>query len=326
MSTADHVCWVPSTEADQLTEALWHEAGTLERLKATNNEIMLPNNVVTKIGRANVTKLANRLSVLTGRAIRIATDTTIQALRLMPLSDSNSTAETLNWDKLNHIAQQVKEAVSVGQVEGPGQSEKIPRPMNSWILYRQHHHHAVSEANPSLPNTEISKIIAAQWRDEPAATRLEWQELSEQMKADHARAHPDYQYSPRRPGEKRTRRSRRIRVRTDSVEDLMIETPRGEQRLRDSILGDGPNPWDCNGFVDIDEEFMTILGDHNLLTGMNGIFSMPDQPFSNDEFAAIVDAQANGGPLQKLRWTSLKGDEFGSEFTEAEMENSFAPT
>ncbi|KAJ6032292.1 mating-type HMG-box protein MAT1-2 [Penicillium herquei] len=323
MPTAEHVFWVPSTEADQLSEALWHEAATLERLKATNNELMLPNNVVTKIGRANVSKLANRLSVLIGCAIQLVADPTIQALRLMPVSNSNGPA--LDWAKLNHIATQVKEAVAVGQVECPDRAGKIPRPMNSWILYRQHYHRAVSEANPNLPNTEISKIIAAQWRGEPDATRLEWQELSEKMKAEHARAHPDYQYSPRRPGEKRTRRSR-IRVRTDSVEDFMVDTPRGEQRLRDSILGNGPNPWDCNGFVDIDEELMMILDDHNLLHGLNGIFPAMDPPLSNEEFAAIVDAQVNGESLQKLRWTPLKGDEFGSEFTEAEMEGSFAAT
>ncbi|KAJ5738332.1 hypothetical protein N7493_001487 [Penicillium malachiteum] len=323
MPAAQRLFWVPSTEADQLTEALWHEAGTIERLKATNNELILPDNVVAKIGLANVAKLAKRLSMYIGGTVQLVEDPTIQAVRLMPIFNTNAAA--LDWVKLDHIATQVREAVSVGQVEAPARPGKIPRPMNSWILYRQHHHRAVSDANPNLPNTEISKIIAAQWRDEPDATRLEWRELSEKMKAEHARAHPDYQYSPRRPGEKRTRRSR-VRVRTDSVEDFMVDTARGEQRLRDSILGNGPNPWDCNGFVDIDEEFMMILNDHNLLHGFNGIFPNMEESPGDEEFTAMVNAQVNGEPFQKLRWAPLRGDEFGTEFTEAEMEGSFEST
>ncbi|KAJ5710807.1 mating-type HMG-box protein MAT1-2 [Penicillium malachiteum] len=319
MPAAQRVFWMPSSEADQLTEALWHEAGTLERLKATNNELILPNNVVAKIGRANVAKLATRLSMLIKRAVQVLDDPTIQAVRLLPIFEN---AQALDWVKLDHIARQVKEAVSVGQVERP-RAGKIPRPMNSWILYRQHHHRAVAEANPDMPNTEISKVIAAQWHDEPVETRDEWRELSQKMKAEHERAHPDYQYSPRRPGERRTRRSR-IRVRTDSVEDFMVDTARGEQRLRDSILGNGPNPWDSNGFVDIDEELMTILDDHNLLRGFNAIFPNMGQPLCDEEFAAMVDAQVNGEPIERLQWTPLKGDEFGPEFTEADMEGAFS--
>jgi len=36
---------------------------------------------------------------------------------------------------------------------------KIPRPPNSWILYRQHHHYTVTAAHPDLHNNQICKLL-----------------------------------------------------------------------------------------------------------------------------------------------------------------------
>ena len=37
--------------------------------------------------------------------------------------------------------------------------DKIPRPPNAWILYRQHHHASVRDANPGLMNVDLCKSL-----------------------------------------------------------------------------------------------------------------------------------------------------------------------
>ena len=39
----------------------------------------------------------------------------------------------------------------------PKRAPKIPRPPNSFILYRQHYHPLIKESNPGIHNNEICK-------------------------------------------------------------------------------------------------------------------------------------------------------------------------
>lgn len=50
----------PTTESsDKLTELLWQDA--LRHLGSTNNEVLLPINVIDMIGQTNVNKIKTRL-------------------------------------------------------------------------------------------------------------------------------------------------------------------------------------------------------------------------------------------------------------------------
>ncbi|KAF2190720.1 hypothetical protein K469DRAFT_736478 [Zopfia rhizophila CBS 207.26] len=77
---------------------------------------------------------------------------------------------------------------------------KIPRPRNAFILYRQHHQHAIVARNPGLANPEISKIIGEQWKAESDQEKKVWQDLAIEEKARHHEQYPDYRYQPRRQG------------------------------------------------------------------------------------------------------------------------------
>ncbi|KAF2005317.1 hypothetical protein P154DRAFT_357684 [Amniculicola lignicola CBS 123094] len=77
---------------------------------------------------------------------------------------------------------------------------KIPRPRNAFILYRQHHQHAIVARNPGLANPEISKIIGEQWKAEPDDQKKIWQDLAQEEKLRHHEQYPDYRYQPRRLG------------------------------------------------------------------------------------------------------------------------------
>ncbi|USP80924.1 hormone-sensitive lipase [Curvularia clavata] len=77
---------------------------------------------------------------------------------------------------------------------------KIPRPRNAFILYRQHHQHAIIARNPGLNNPDISKIIGEQWQAESEEQKKVWQDLAQEEKARHHEQYPEYRYQPRRLG------------------------------------------------------------------------------------------------------------------------------
>jgi hypothetical protein len=49
----------------------------------------------------------------------------------------------------------------------------------AFILYRQHHQHAIVAGNPGLANPEISKIIGEQWQAESEHQKKIWQDLAQ---------------------------------------------------------------------------------------------------------------------------------------------------
>ncbi|KIX02124.1 uncharacterized protein Z518_08063 [Rhinocladiella mackenziei CBS 650.93] len=77
---------------------------------------------------------------------------------------------------------------------------KIPRPRNSFILFRQHQQASIIAQNPGIPNPEVSKIIGEQWRRLSAEAKEEWNLLAEEEKARHQQQYPGYRYHPRRNG------------------------------------------------------------------------------------------------------------------------------
>lgn len=58
----------------------------------------------------------------------------------------------------------------------------------------------------------LARILGARWKNETEEVRARYTELAEILKRKHAIDHPDYQYAPRRPSQRRRRASRRARV------------------------------------------------------------------------------------------------------------------
>lgn len=84
--------------------------------------------------------------------------------------------------------------------------------LRSWILYRKNCHDLVRGQNPDVSNTDLSKIIAHMWKSEPIHVRNQWKKQAEQLKLAHKEKFPGYSYAPRRPGEKKRRRTKRARM------------------------------------------------------------------------------------------------------------------
>lgn len=90
-----------------------------------------------------------------------------------------------------------------------GKKSKVPRPPNAFILYRQHWHPHYKQYNKSMHNNDISKEIGKRWKTEPEHTKHKYKMLAQELKEKHAAQYPNYQYAPRKPGEKKRRMTAR---------------------------------------------------------------------------------------------------------------------
>lgn len=78
---------------------------------------------------------------------------------------------------------------------------RIPRPRNAFILFRQKYHQLVlDEATEAKTNPEVSRELGRRWRALSAVERDHWNSLAEQEKKNHAKKYPNYRYTPRRNG------------------------------------------------------------------------------------------------------------------------------
>ncbi|KAL8792602.1 MAG: hypothetical protein Q9195_004825 [Heterodermia aff. obscurata] len=93
--------------------------------------------------------------------------------------------------------------------EGKNLRGKIPRPPNSFILYRQYHHPLLKAKNPEWHNNQISLVLGKQWRNESEEVKNEFKSKAEALKQQHFQDHPEYHYQPRKPSEKKRRMTRR---------------------------------------------------------------------------------------------------------------------
>lgn len=119
-----------------------------------------------------------------------------------------------------------KSTVIEPKVKPKSKKDKIARPPNAFILYRQHHHPLVKSQFPNLHNNQICKsyyffhtrfpadngeaiMLGQQWQNETADIKAKFKSLAEDIKKKHLSAHPTYQYQPRKPAEKKRRMTRR---------------------------------------------------------------------------------------------------------------------
>ena len=80
---------------------------------------------------------------------------------------------------------------------------RIPRPRNAFILFRQKYHQAVLDEDLQVKtNPEVSRELGRRWRSLPPQEKEHWNRLAEEEKANHAKRFPGYRYTPRRNGKK----------------------------------------------------------------------------------------------------------------------------
>ncbi|CAH7686194.1 expressed protein [Phakopsora pachyrhizi] len=87
------------------------------------------------------------------------------------------------------------------------EAEKLPRPPNSWILYRSDKIVEMKSLNLGLAQSVLSKEIAAKWHNETSEVKKEYEKKAEIIKAEHAAKYPDYKYNPKRKKQPESRKA-----------------------------------------------------------------------------------------------------------------------
>ncbi|KAL4940097.1 hypothetical protein BDV06DRAFT_197379 [Aspergillus oleicola] len=293
--------------ADSLTELLWQDA--LRHLGSTNNEVLLPTNVVDIIGQENVEKIKSRLSVLLGSPVVSFVDESINALRVLRTpafsGSSISVASHARAFGSKSSDNPLKSRPSM-------KSTKIPRPPNAFILYRQHRHPRIKEAYPDLSNNEISVILGKQWRGEPEETKLHFKNLAEEFKKKHAEEHPDYQYTPRKPSEKKRRATPRSSPRS-SKQSLRVESPH-------TMSASSPNEFtppvcpDIQNSQDAGAAYMGPLDGFNVMFDASGLTEEPANSGANAFDTLFQQAGGEYGRVALFPQLNIAEQSFGESF------------
>lgn len=92
---------------------------------------------------------------------------------------------------------------------------RIPRPPNAYILYRKERHQIVKGKRPGITNNEIceyhvpffwthtdssvAQVLGRCWNMEHPDIRTYYKKMADDIKEEHKRLYPDYQYRPLKP-------------------------------------------------------------------------------------------------------------------------------
>ena len=68
------------------------------------------------------------------------------------------------------------------------------RPPNAFILYSQAMRPLVRQENPSLSNTECSRLLGKMWKEVPSEVKMQYKERAAAAQAQFKRDHPNYTY------------------------------------------------------------------------------------------------------------------------------------
>lgn len=252
---------------------------------------------------------------LLNKEVQILMDESINSYRLVrkdindETTDEDMTASQISVDLDEHrlISKSIYHAGN--SVKMPVRPAKVPRPPNCFILYRQANHHLVKNANPGVSNNEIceylcmslldlklilrsARILGARWNNETPAVREQYTRLADDLKREHAIKHPDYQYAPRRPSE---RKRRTPRVSTHDM-SFLRDDPNFQQ-----ILSQAQAAPDDDHFLPVDDKFMQMLNDKGMFYGPNGVEPLQDN-FGQAERQQIANDLASGSSLATLNY------------------------
>jgi transcription factor SOX7/8/10/18 (SOX group E/F) len=194
-----------------------------------DNMVILPDNLPILFGNGVVELFKRALAEKAGLPID-----------LTPMESANSSHTLVKMPKNNGLSPQVQSNALSVQTPGSDYTaidmdvlaaamKKAPRPMNCWIIFRDAMHKQLKAEFPNLTVQEICKstiysLFLTWYTDNVIATRCSeiwkgltpegkepWQAAAQSAKEEHLRQHPDYKYSPRKPGEKKKRQSRKAK-------------------------------------------------------------------------------------------------------------------
>ncbi|KAL6713548.1 hypothetical protein ACLMJK_009013 [Lecanora helva] len=185
---------VPATTTFQLIENLWivfaHQINS-----GACSYIEMPINIKAVLRDEGLMMIANRFRNLIQAPTTVFEDPDRAVIQIMPSYN-------------NHGHQEIIPEARDPKVTATKKA-KVARPANAFILYRQHHHPLLKAKHPDMHNNEISVILGKQWKNEKESTKSRFINMAKQLKARHQIEHPEYQYQPRKPSQKKRRMTQR---------------------------------------------------------------------------------------------------------------------
>ncbi|KJZ79324.1 hypothetical protein HIM_01475 [Hirsutella minnesotensis 3608] len=84
----------------------------------------------------------------------------------------------------------------------PRSMTHIPRPRNSWILFRQQVAKRLRLQHPGITASELSTMISRMWKQLPKAEKAVWQQKAKEEDRLHKEKYPGYKYTTKRTPKK----------------------------------------------------------------------------------------------------------------------------
>ena len=109
---------------------------------------------------------------------------------------SSSIDGTQQWPigQMPGIAQPIARQPDHVDVPELEEGDTSHRPPNAFILYSQTMRSQVRQENPSLSNTEVSRLLGKMWKEVPNEIKLQYKQKAAAMQEQFKREHPDYTY------------------------------------------------------------------------------------------------------------------------------------
>jgi transcription factor SOX7/8/10/18 (SOX group E/F) len=74
------------------------------------------------------------------------------------------------------------------------ESDVSHRPPNAFILYSQAMRSSCRQQNPSLSNTEVSRLLGKMWKEVPSDVKMQYKQKAAVAQEQFKRDHPNYTY------------------------------------------------------------------------------------------------------------------------------------
>ncbi|KAF9735304.1 hypothetical protein PMIN02_002128 [Paraphaeosphaeria minitans] len=249
---------------------------------ASVDQVELTGNVDVRFGsKLAASYFAYQLSLEFGRSVAVYTakDGIHSVVRFAPEQDLDAPAFPLSPDLSSFTLTSTETEKTAKTSPAASNIRKgPPRPMNCWMLFRDTRHKQLKDQFPHLTVQHISTLCSEDWKKLSAAGKEEWRARAKDAKDEHQRMYPDYKYTPRKPGLKKKRQSRKV------AQAAMAATAPANITLQGEIQSSSPMDASTMDFTPVDD-FGTVSDDFGT---------------ASDDMASIINDSLSGGAVQQI--------------------------